>query len=97
MDNIAEGYERNGNKELIQFLSISKGSAGEMRSQLYRLLDLEIITKIEFNELINKIQPISIQLSKFISYLKNSDFKGSKFKKPTVEYSNDISFDSFFL
>lgn len=86
MDNIAEGFERGGNKEFINFLSYSKGSAGELRSQFYRALDVNLLDEFEFDELQNHVTSISKQLSLFINYLKNSDYKGSKFSEPDSFY-----------
>src|SRR5439155_10889993 len=77
--NIAEGFERDGRGEFIQFLSQSKGSSGELRSQLYHALDLGYITQEQFEELRSKARSISAMLGSFISYLRMSPVKGAKF------------------
>lgn len=69
MSNIAEGCERGTRKEFIQFLNISKGSNGEVRSQLYVALDQEYLTEAEFTALRDSTASLSRRLSKFIHYL----------------------------
>lgn len=79
ISNIAEGFERNGNKEFIQFLSIAKGSAGEVRAQLYIIKELNFINEKEFVLLYEKVTQVSKMLSGFINYLKQSELKGTKY------------------
>src|ERR1051325_578037 len=59
MGNIAEGFERGGDKEFIQFLSHSKGSCGEVKSHLYVALDLQYMTEIQFNSLYGQADEVS--------------------------------------
>ena len=59
MDNIAEGYERQTNKEFVYFLFVSKGSCGEVRSQAYRALDYKYISQQEFENIYVRALEIS--------------------------------------
>lgn len=72
MSNIAEGFERRGDREFQYFLSIAKGSAGEVRSQLYVALDACLINEDHFNKLIILVQEISRKVYGLNNYLQKS-------------------------
>ena len=78
--NVAEGFERGGNREFIQFLAIAKGSASEVKSQLYTALDAGYLTQLEFDELYRQTHSIVLLLGGFIKYLQKSELRGQKFK-----------------
>ena len=78
MDNIAEGFERGTRAEFIQFLGYAKGSCGELRSQLYRAVDRNYLTKDQFDELYVLAVKISAMIQKLISYLQKTEVKGTR-------------------
>jgi four helix bundle protein len=79
VSNIAEGFERNGDKEFIQFLTVAKGSCGEIRAQLYVAFDQGYVDEESFLNIQSKLEETSRMISGLIKYLKQSEFKGSKF------------------
>ncbi len=80
MSNVAEGFERSGDREFLQFLAVAKGSCGEVRAQLYVALDQGYVSDQEFA----KVSRIAIDTSRLIAglirYLRQSDLKGSKYR-----------------
>ncbi len=82
MANIAEGFERGGDKEFGQFLSNSKGSCGEVKSHLYVALDQEYIPAATFGHLYGRADEVGRLIFGFMSYLRQSDLRGRKYKTP---------------
>lgn len=80
MSNIAEGFERGGDKEFRQFLAFAKGSAGEVRAQLYVALDAGFLDRENFDQLYKMTSDVGRLISGFMRYLNASDYKGSKYK-----------------
>jgi len=81
MSNIAEGFDRSGTGEFIQFLSIAKGSAAEFVSQLYVALDQKYISTDEFERLCSLATEVGRKLGALIRYLRKSGIRGAKFRE----------------
>jgi len=77
--NIAEGFERGGNREFIQFLAQAKGSAGEIKDQLYCALDEAYITQPQFDQAYQLADATSRLIGGFMSYLRPAEATGHKF------------------
>ena len=80
MSNIAEGFERGGKKEFLQFLAISKASVGEVEAQLYVALDQSYITDDQFASLKRLAVSTKQLIAGLMRYLRQSDIKGEKYK-----------------
>ena len=80
MSNIAEGFERSGDKEFRQFLSLAKGSAGEVKAQLYVAVDARFLSQEQFDQLYSLATETGRLIGGFMRYLTDSGYKGSKFK-----------------
>ena len=80
LSNIAEGYERDGDREFTQFLFVAKGSCGEVRAQLYLAHDRKYVSDDEFQELRTKAAELSRIIAALIRYLQQSQITGRKYK-----------------
>ncbi len=87
MANLAEGFGRKGNKEFLQFISISEASICELQSHLFIALDLEYITAVNFKKLFELTEEIQRIVNGLSEYLRRTEFKGVKFSK-TLEPIN---------
>jgi len=80
LSNIAEGFERGGDKEFLQFLAVAKGSCGEVRAQLYVAVDQGYLSQALFEKASDKTHEIGRLISGLMKYLSQSELKGSKYR-----------------
>jgi len=89
MSNIAEGFESRTDTQFINFLGHAKGSAGEVRSQLYVALDLKYISQEQFAEAYEFADKSSRQISRFMDYLETHP-RGRRLAEDSAEYNTDV-------
>ncbi len=91
MSNIAEGFERGGNQEFVQFLYIAEASCGELRSQLYVALDQKYVAPQAANELTVTLKRLSTMIKHLIDHLKQSEMRGPKYNSSNASRSSEMS------
>lgn len=89
MDNIAEGFGRGGRLEFVQFLTIARGSASELQSQLIRCVKRKYINQEEFSDINKLVEKTGKKIGAFIKYLNQSTIKGPKFQHLTTEQGDE--------
>jgi len=90
MSNIAEGFERGGNQEFIQFLYVAKGSCGEVRSQLYAAMDQNYLDQTVVGDLLTSLKRLSVMIKHLIDHLKQSGMRGPKYGSASSSRSLEI-------
>lgn len=85
MSNIAEGFESQTQAQFIRYLGIAKASAGEVRSQLYVVRDLQYIKEEQFSTVFQLAEKNSRQIANFITYLESHPSSG-KLREDSAEY-----------
>jgi len=91
MNNIAEGFGRGGTYEFIQFLSIARGSANELRAQIFQCIDRSYLESENGKTLEKKIDSLNNQIAGFINYLNKSKLKGTKFMHRDNNHQSQIT------
>lgn len=85
MSNIAEGFERSGSREFAQFLAVAKGSAGEVKSQLYVALDQQYVNQADFQRILSQVSETARMINGLMQYLRATKIRGIKYRgsRPT--------------
>lgn len=90
MSNIAEGFESGTKPEFLNYLYIAKGSAGEVRAQLYAAYDIGYVNVENFKRLNSLVLECSRLVASFIKALKSSEVTGSQHKTEKTKHQKEM-------